>query len=222
MRLLLASTHFLLLSGVATTSLTVVASFQLEQQHSRPSRQKQFATTPLVADPVTAVTQTKTLGLLTFDLDDTLYPIAPVIDEANAGFARAMNTFGFDGIQPKDIVETSKKIREEMSEKDPAGAAVLTHTEIRMLAIRREMENFIFKKKLQATADDWATAVPSLSAVVVSHAKKYGPVFFFSRSIVCAIDRLVIAALNYFLSFIDKRNKDGPPRPYPLPWYRLS
>jgi hypothetical protein len=171
---------------------------------------------------VTAVTQTKTLGLLTFDLDDTLYPIAPVIDEANAGFARAMNTFGFDGIQPKDIVETSKKIREEMSEKDPAGAAVLTHTEIRMLAIRREMENFIFKKKLQATADDWATAVPSLSAVVVSHAKKYGPVFFFSRSIVCAIDRLVIAALNYFLSFIDKRNKDGPPRPYPLPWYRLS
>jgi FMN phosphatase YigB (HAD superfamily) len=115
----------------------------------------------------------RSLGLLTFDLDDTLYPIAPVIDEANAAFARAMNRFGFDKIQPQDIVVACQQIRQIMSERDPAYAASLSHTEIRELAIRKEMEDVIFQRKLQATADDWATAVSSLSPVVVSHARKY-------------------------------------------------
>jgi FMN phosphatase YigB (HAD superfamily) len=109
---------------------------------------------------------------LTFDLDDTLYPIDTVIQEANTAFARAMNNYGFTGIQPQDIVETSKKIREEMTAENPEAAAALSHTEIRVLAIRREMENVIFHKKLKDTADDWATPVSSLSPVVVSHAKK--------------------------------------------------
>ena len=117
--------------------------------------------------------KTNPLGLITFDLDDTLYPIQPVIDEANAAFARAMNSFGFEGIQPNDIVQASKQIRQEISEEDPQKAAVLTHTEIRLLAIRREMERVILKKKLQATADDWATPVSDLSPIIVSHAKKY-------------------------------------------------
>lgn len=120
----------------------------------------------------TTAPKTKTLGLLTFDLDDTLYPIDTVIQEANTAFARAMNNYGFAGIQPQDIVETSKKIREEMSAENPEAAAALSHTEIRVLAIRREMENVIFHKKLKDTADDWATPVSSLSPVVVSHAKK--------------------------------------------------
>ncbi|GAX27822.1 hypothetical protein FisN_13Hh071 [Fistulifera solaris] len=121
----------------------------------------------------TSTPKTKTLGLLTFDLDDTLYPIDTVIQEANTAFARAMNNYGFTGIQPQDIVETSKKIREEMTAENPEAAAALSHTEIRLLAIRREMENVIFHKKLKDTADDWATPVSSLSPVVVSHAKKW-------------------------------------------------
>lgn len=121
----------------------------------------------------TATPKTKTLGLLTFDLDDTLYPIDIVIQEANTAFARAMNNYGFTGIQPNDIVETSKQIREEiMTAESPEAAAALSHTEIRVLAIRREMEKVIFHKKLKDTADDWATPVSSLSPVVVSHAKK--------------------------------------------------
>lgn len=114
----------------------------------------------------------KTLGLLTFDLDDSLYPIAPVLEEANAAFKRAMARFGYDdgNIQPQDIVETARQIREEYP---PEEAAVLTHTEIRTLAIRRKMEEFILKKKLQETADSWATQQEDLSPIVVNFAKKY-------------------------------------------------
>jgi FMN phosphatase YigB (HAD superfamily) len=111
-----------------------------------------------------------TLGLLTFDLDDTLYPVDPVINEANKAFANAMARFGYTGIQPIDIVNTGKRIREEM---DPEEAAILTHTEIRELAIRREMEQFMLKRKLQETADDWATPVSDLGDIIVKNAKKW-------------------------------------------------
>lgn len=117
-------------------------------------------------------TKKKTLGLLTFDLDDTLYPIAPVIREANAAFARAMENFGFKGLEPQDIVDTGRRIRNEIADKDPKAAAIMTHTEIRRRAIRREMERITLERKLQATADDWATPVSDLSPIVVNHAKK--------------------------------------------------
>ena len=119
-----------------------------------------------------AGTKTKTLGLLTFDLDDTLYPIEPVLEEANAAFVRAMHNFGYEGIENQAIAETSKKIRHELSERDPQAAIAATHTEIRLTAIRREMEEVIFQRKLRDTAEDWATTVSALSPVVVSHARK--------------------------------------------------
>lgn len=41
------------------------------------------------------------------------------------------------------------------------------------MAIRREMERIILNRKLQQTADDWATPVSSLSAVVKKHAQTW-------------------------------------------------
>ena len=114
----------------------------------------------------------KKLSILTFDLDDTLYPLSTVLDEANSAFARSMNQFGYDDIQPQDIVKTGKRIRDAMSETDPAKAASLSHTEIRRLAIREEMEKIEYQRKLQSCADDWATQVSSLSPLVVQNAKK--------------------------------------------------
>uniref|UniRef100_A0A7S2MZP4 Uncharacterized protein n=1 Tax=Helicotheca tamesis TaxID=374047 RepID=A0A7S2MZP4_9STRA len=115
----------------------------------------------------------KKLGLITFDLDDTLYPIAPVISEANDAFAKAMSNFGFDGIKPSDIDETGRQIREEIAAEDPAAAAALSHTEIRMMAIRRQMETVTFLRTLEDVADDWATPVSSLSPIIVQNAKKW-------------------------------------------------
>lgn len=118
-------------------------------------------------------TKPKKLAILTFDLDDTLYPVATVLDEANSAFARAMKNFGYDDIQPEDIVKTGKKIRDDMAEVDPERSAALTHTEIRRLAIREEMEKKEYERKLQSCADDWATQVSSLSPLVVQNAKKW-------------------------------------------------
>jgi len=111
----------------------------------------------------------KTLGLLTFDLDDSLYPIDVVLDEANAAFAAAMHNFGYDGIQPSDIMEAARRVREEAP---PEVGLVLSHTEVRKMAIRKEMEKIILERKLQETADDWATPVSDLSPIVVNFAKK--------------------------------------------------
>jgi hypothetical protein len=116
-----------------------------------------------------------TLCLLTFDLDDTVYPLDRVIDEANAAFARAMELYGFSGIKPSDISRRSIQIREEM---DPQAAMVLTHTELRKRAIRSEMENVMLQRKLEETAEDWATNVESLGKIVVDNAKLYVFIIF--------------------------------------------
>jgi hypothetical protein len=114
-----------------------------------------------------------TLGLLTFDLDDTIYPLAPVIQEANAAFAKAMERYGFPNIQSNDITKRSVQIRNEIAETDPQRAATLSHTEIRKLAIRKEMELVMFHRKLKECANDWATNVESLGPAVVTSARKY-------------------------------------------------
>ena len=124
------------------------------------------------SSPDASPTKSKNLSILAFDLDDTLYPVDIVLNEANAAFARSMKQFGYDNIEPADIVSTGKKIREDMAQTDPEEAATLTHTEIRRLAIRKEMEAIEYQRKLQSCADDWATQVSSLSPLVVMNAKK--------------------------------------------------
>mmetsp|Transcript_36176 Transcript_36176/g.53037 ORF Transcript_36176/g.53037 Transcript_36176/m.53037 type:complete len:401 (-) Transcript_36176:73-1275(-) len=126
------------------------------------------------------------LGLLTFDLDDTLYPIAPVIYDANGAFVKAMERFGYGSISRDTILSSMKKIREEMSLTDPEKAACLTHTEIRKMGIRSEMEKVCLERKLQATADEWATNVESLTHTVVQSAVKWAA-YAVSDSIVEAV-----------------------------------
>ncbi|VEU39253.1 unnamed protein product [Pseudo-nitzschia multistriata] len=113
------------------------------------------------------------IGLLTFDLDDTLYPIDQVVNDANAAFVTAMERFGFEGLDAFDMVNTGKIIRDELSATDPEKAAALTHTEVRELAIRREMEKIILARKLQECADDWATPVEDLSPIVRKPAEQW-------------------------------------------------
>ena len=122
----------------------------------------------------------KKLGLLTFDLDDTLYPIEPVLNEANTAFASAMSGFGYDGIEPDDIVQAGKEIRAGVTtevtgktDSDPFRPATVNHKEIRLAAIRKEMEQFILQMKLKQTAEDWATEIESLTTPVRNSAEKW-------------------------------------------------
>ena len=89
----------------------------------------------------------------------------------NNAFANAMHKFGYDGIQPSDIDETGKQIREEMAQTDPEKAAALSHTELRLLAIRRQMESIRLLRSLEDVAKDWATTVSDLTPVVVENCK---------------------------------------------------
>ena len=159
-----------------TLLFTPSVSFTLHQPPKPPTTHLQTATsnesTTTPSTPSTSPKKRKELAFLTFDLDDTLYPVATVINEANGAFARAMTQFGYDGIEPQDIVSTGKAIREAMALTDPAASAALSHTEIRRLAIRKEVETIECARKLQSCADDWATQVSSLSPLVVENAKK--------------------------------------------------
>lgn len=120
-----------------------------------------------------STSKVKSLGLLTFDLDDTLYPIAQIVEDANAAFVKAMERYGFEGVDAFDIVKTGKEVREELSTTDPEKAAGLTHTEKREMAIRKEMERIILARKLQQCADDWATPVEALSPIVRKPAEQW-------------------------------------------------
>mmetsp|Transcript_2992 Transcript_2992/g.6508 ORF Transcript_2992/g.6508 Transcript_2992/m.6508 type:complete len:423 (-) Transcript_2992:1317-2585(-) len=148
-------------------------------QHSRLSQVLYSTSTEEseTTSPTANKKKKKKLGLITFDLDDTLYPIAPVLDEANAAFSTAMSNFGYVDIQPSDIVETGKEIRSQVSPDDdgcdPLKPATVNHKEIRMAAIRKEMEKFILMTKLRQTAEDWATEVDSLTAPVRKSAEKW-------------------------------------------------
>ena len=96
----------------------------------------------------------------------------PKIDQNNA-FVGAMQRFGYDGITPNDIDKTGKTIREEMAQTDPEAAAILTHTEIRMLAIRRQMESICLLRSLDDVAKDWATTVSDLTPIIVENCKTF-------------------------------------------------
>jgi hypothetical protein len=170
-----------------SSSRRVVVS---KSSHSSSSTEEQESDTK---KSTTKLKKKRRLGLITFDLDDTLYPIAPVLDEANAAFSSAMSNFGYVDIRPSDIVETGKEIRATLtpppneeddggigpplittssSTSDPLKPRTVNHKEIRMAAIRKEMEGFILRTKLRQTAADWATEVESITGPVRKSAEK--------------------------------------------------
>lgn len=125
----------------------------------------------------------KTLGLLTFDLDDSLYPIAPVLRDADVAFARAMASYGYN-LSPNAIVESGQRIRAEAG---TAGSAI-THKDMRLLAIRREMEKKMIEKKIKECAKDWATEESSVTGPVRRSAERWAKVAV-SQSVVDSIYR---------------------------------
>lgn len=146
---------------------------RLNPPQSKSSLSRRLATASATVEsssPSTAApSETKTLGLLTFDLDDSLYPIEPVLHDANEIFVQTMANYGYN-LEPNDIVEAGKRIREEAG---PIAGKAMSHTEVRLEAIRREMERKMLEKKLQECADDWATEVESLTSPIRNSAEKW-------------------------------------------------
>ena len=161
------STFFLLLGCINIDAFTVHKS--LKQHTFSPTTYATRADNDVEEDTSTKPSTKQSAGLITFDLDDTLYPIDKVIDEANESFAKAMERFGYKGVQPSAIREAAKQIRKEMPQSE---AALLSFTQLRKLAIRRVMEDIAFNRKLDAMAEDFSTTVENLSKIVVEPARR--------------------------------------------------
>ena len=76
------------------------------------------------------------LHLLTFDLDDTIFPITPVVSDANVAQLQTLVKFGYTNASNEEIILASKEIRTELRE---AGNAI-TYSDLRKQSIRREIE----------------------------------------------------------------------------------
>ena len=74
-----------------------------------------------------------TLALLTFDLDDTLFPVAQVVEDANTAMIQALWNAGFTDASNDRIVQHTKMIRRKQRK-------LMTYTQLRKRAIQTELE----------------------------------------------------------------------------------
>ena len=82
----------------------------------------------------TPTSRAATLGFLSFDLDDTLFPIGPVVEESNqAMFSYMQEKYGCRDVTAESFRETTREIRQGLSQ-------AVTYTELRTRAIQAELE----------------------------------------------------------------------------------
>mmetsp|Transcript_8022 Transcript_8022/g.16267 ORF Transcript_8022/g.16267 Transcript_8022/m.16267 type:complete len:300 (-) Transcript_8022:90-989(-) len=90
----------------------------------------------MASTSTSSATKLPTLGLLTFDLDDTLFPIGPVLADANEAMISAILALGYQSVTNADVLAATKTIRNELSE---IGTPI-TYTDLRTKAIQVELE----------------------------------------------------------------------------------
>ena len=81
--------------------------------------------------------QTLHANLITFDLDDTIFPVGPVIADANKALFQHLESLGCESNQ-EEYLKTAKQIRNELAKENKA----ITYTELRKRTIRRELEKY--------------------------------------------------------------------------------
>lgn len=137
--------RFIVAAAVTASSLHDASSFTATSYLRRPS--STTATTssylPRLHDRTTELNAVppqdddNRLHLLTFDLDDTIFPIGPVVADANVAQLRTLINYGYDGACNDEIIAASKRIRTELRE---AGDAKITYSDLRKRSVRREIE----------------------------------------------------------------------------------
>lgn len=74
-----------------------------------------------------------TLALLTFDLDDTLFPVAKVVEDANVAMIQTLWDAGYTDATNDRIVQHTRMIRRKQRKQ-------MTYTQLRKRAIQTELE----------------------------------------------------------------------------------
>jgi FMN phosphatase YigB (HAD superfamily) len=75
-------------------------------------------------------------NLITFDLDDTIFPVGPVVNDANAALINHLAALGCVTTTQDTFLKSTKLIRTSLS-------SPITYTELRQRAIRMEMEKHL-------------------------------------------------------------------------------
>jgi FMN phosphatase YigB (HAD superfamily) len=84
-----------------------------------------------LTDPGSDPSRTATLGFLSFDLDDTLFPINEVVDDANNVMVQRMQELGITTTTP-EFLGTTRAIRRQLDQP-------VTYSTLRKLAISQEV-----------------------------------------------------------------------------------
>ena len=92
--------------------------------------------------PSTSETPSAKLGLLTFDLDDTLFLCQTVVEEADVALMAAMKEAGGERVQKSNIYTTMKSERRKR-------AAPITYSNLRIRSIRRNLEAHLGKGRVE-------------------------------------------------------------------------
>ncbi len=74
--------------------------------------------------------------LITFDLDDTIFPVSPVVRDANSALISHLHDIGYDTITQESLIASTKYIRTQLLQEENK---VITYTELRKRAICLEM-----------------------------------------------------------------------------------
>lgn len=93
---------------------------------------------PSTAKTFTSQSKALNANLFTFDLDDTLFPVGPVVNDANVALINHLATLGCKTTQD-DFLKTTKSIRRGLADE----GKVITYTELRQRTIRKEMEKYL-------------------------------------------------------------------------------
>jgi putative hydrolase of the HAD superfamily len=88
--------------------------------------------TPLALTPTT-VTGRRTLGFLSFDLDDTLFPTSQVVNDANHRMIEHMREYGFADASIPAFLDATRSIRQSLDRP-------IKYTDLRKRAIEMELK----------------------------------------------------------------------------------
>ena len=84
--------------------------------------------------------QRRSANLITFDLDDTIFPVGPVVQDANkALITHLTDECGYETITQESLIASTKKIRTELKNNENK---VITYTELRQRAICEEINQY--------------------------------------------------------------------------------
>lgn len=124
--------------GIQYLSIGILLKFKTV--HSLLSTVNKYKMAPIYSSSSTTttpiITKNKVLTLLTFDLDDTLFPIEPVVQDANIAMIKALDNLGYKGVTHEGFSSSMKEIRKELQLADET----ITYSELRKRTILREIQ----------------------------------------------------------------------------------